>query len=159
MKTHGLRTTLALLLLSLAGAPRRARAEDAPPREASAAPAPVAAQVAAGATTPGAIHLMVNRGAPDRAALAAAVAAELRRPVEIVDTEAACPLPCMVVSVDRKHDHVCVQYATPAGVLRQRTIGIPVDPRESVDVIALLAGNVVREEAAALVAERRGTTA
>lgn len=97
-----------------------------------------------------ALHLVVRGDVPAPGAIATAVAAELAQPVDLRGVDATCPLPCAVITADPAHAQVTVQVALPGGGLRQRTIGLPADPAAAIDVIALLTGNLARDEAAEL---------
>lgn len=83
--------------------------------------------------------------------IARAIAAELDRQVSIIADDAACPAPCAAIAVDTSHDAATVRVTSDGGELRQRTISIPRDPAGAADVIALLVGNMAREEATAII--------
>jgi hypothetical protein len=91
------------------------------------------------------IHLTV-RGAIDASALAVQLAAELARPIDA--NHNACPAPC--VSVVVSGDSATVLYTDTAGTTRARTLELGREPAQWPTLITLLAGNLVRDEAAEL---------
>jgi hypothetical protein len=80
-----------------------------------------------------------------------AIEAELGRPVTALPDDAACPAPCAAVSIDTAHGTATVRVTSGSGDLRQRTISIPGDPAGAAEVIALLVGNLARDEATVLI--------
>ena len=108
----------------------------------------VAAPVVAHADEAGPVHLVAD--GVDGAALSASLAVELGRPVTAVAADAPCPSPCVVVH--RRGAEATVDVIAADGTLRRRTIGVPDDAAAAVDVIVLLASNLARDEAAAILA-------
>lgn len=116
----------------------------------SAAPR-ASAQNATSAVAPAlSITLRLNHSQLDAEAIRKAVELELKRPVTLaLDASEAQP----GLSALANPDHtVTVSYRAPNGLIRTRTIGLPSDPSRSAEVIALLAGNLTRDEAAELLA-------
>jgi hypothetical protein len=132
MSTSSPRSSIVLVLaLVLAAAPARADDDEAPP------PAPVNIIVTGG-----------GAGAAER--VARSIEAELDRAVILLAEDAPCPAPCAAIAIDGAHDAATVRVTSDAGELRQRSISIPRDPAGAAEVIALLVGNMAREEASAL---------
>ncbi len=149
----------ALILL----APTRVRANDAtfsPPATTPAAPP--TAQAPAGAASPPAapsttvatasapaLTLFVNVGAStlDRERIRAAIARELGVSVSLADN-ADATLRVSVLSDARLN----VAYTSPAGEVLERTVDLPTQAERAEEVIALMAGNLSRDEAAELLA-------
>jgi len=94
------------------------------------------------------LHLVV-RGSSDPASLRAGIAAELGSEVVLVAGE--CNLPCLDVAIDGSRDAELV-FAPSSGASRRRTIMLGNDTTQWPLVVALLAGNLVRDEAADLLA-------
>lgn len=121
----------------------------APPAFADDAPADDAPAVAAGAPVPdGAIRVIV-RGALDPIAVAAQIAAELGVATSLVDEDAACAAPCAMISHDGTF--AAVHMIGASGTSLSRMIELPDGPA-AVEVVALVVGNLARDEAAILLA-------
>lgn len=115
----------------------------------------VHAQDAAEAETPAAsavlpISVQLNHATLDPEAVRKAIELELKRPVTLAPgTSETTP----GLSVVAHPDHtVTVSYRAETGLTRTRSIGLPQDPTRAAEVIALLAGNLTRDEAAELLA-------
>ena len=92
---------------------------------------------------------LVVQGAIDTESLRSRVAAELGLDVALVD--GACDTPCVDVAIDRNRT-AKLRFTPRTGASRERTVTLGDDPRQWPLVITLLAGNVVRDEAADLLA-------
>lgn len=88
------------------------------------------------------LHLSLH-GNLDREALRAHIASELNVVVMLADE--ACLVPCLDVTVDG--GRATVVYAPKSGSQRERTIELGSDTEQWPLVVALLAGNVARDEA------------
>ena len=120
-----------LVAAVLVAAPAPARAEDPPP-----------------------LHALVSGGPAGTADLVVrAIAVELGRPVTLLANDAACPAPCAAITIDTQQATATARVTADNGELRQRTISVPSDPAGRADVIALLVGNLARDEAAAIAGE------
>lgn len=95
-------------------------------------------------------------GAVDAKAIAGAIAAELGVATTLVDTDAACTAPCISISVDDRA-HAAIVVVMPDAT-RQRTIDLPASPGAAAEVVALVVGNLARDEASALLADRAPAT-
>lgn len=95
------------------------------------------------------LHLAVH-GSIDSAALAASIARELSLEVAVVD--GTCDVPCLAVTIDGAYA-ATVMFAPRTGWSRQRTIKLGSDTTQWPQLITLLAGNVVRDEARAVLGE------
>lgn len=84
-----------------------------------------------------------------------AIEVELGRPVALA---AASTGPSLLVVAHRNRT-ATVSFRTSSGVTRSRTIGVPQDEARSAEVIALLSGNLSRDEAAELLASLAAKTA
>jgi len=140
MKTHWLATVLVFAALSLT---RGAHAQSA---------------VVAPSATRDALQLELDLGNSnlDAELVRKAIELELKRPVSLVPrgTEHAG------LSVKAQSNHtVTVSYRSGTGELRTRSIGIPEDSARGAEVIALLSGNLSRDEAAELLASLTAKTA
>jgi hypothetical protein len=132
------RSLVATLVLALGGLGSVAHADDPAP-----APAPAPAPP---------FHAIVSGGPAGGAErVARAIEAELGRTVELLASDAACPAPCAAVVIDASHNTATVRLTSDAGELRQRTISVPTDPAGIADIIALLVGNMAREEATTII--------
>ena len=119
------------------------------------APAPTRAQTAPEATsettnTALTLDLALGNSQLDGESVRKAIELELRRPV-LIRGAAAAPGPSLSVAAHADRS-VTVTYRASNGSSRARSIGIPQDPARAAEVIALLAGNVSRDEAAELLA-------
>jgi|JI10StandDraft_1071094.scaffolds.fasta_scaffold08850_8 hypothetical protein len=121
------------VLLGVAALTAGAARGDAP----HAAPAPAAAPLA-----------LAVRGAPPRP-IADAIADELGVPVAIATGE-ACAAPCVSIAVAA--DRTAIIAVTLPDGAQARTIGLPADPEDAAEIIALVVGNLARDQAAALLA-------
>ena len=89
------------------------------------------------------------RGGVDRDSLRARIASELGANVLVAD--GPCALPCLDVTVE--NGRATVVYAPKIGPQRERTIDLGSDAEQWPLVIALLAGNVARNEAEDLISQ------
>ncbi len=130
--------TVAAVLMAFA---TTARGDDVP------APTPPSASTAAPAE---ALRVHV-RGGLDAAPVAAAIAAELGIATVVVDTDAACTAPCVAIVVD---DHARASIVVVLSTAtQQRVIDLPAGPAGAAEVVALVVGNLARDQAAALLAD------
>ena len=143
MRVHELATCLLFAALSATAA---ARAETAP---AAATPAPATATALP-------LRLELGSSKLDAESVRRAIERELQHAVRI----GAAPSEGESLSVVVHPDHsATVTYRASNGVLRSRSIGIPQDSSPAAEVIALLAGNLSRDEAAELLADLLARTA
>lgn len=127
----GLSAILLALVLSIPAAPALVRA----------APAAPAARVA----------ITVSIGDElDGAAVRSRIAAELKAPIVPRPDGGVCDLPCLSITVDS--GSATVAFTPLRGASRARTVELGADAAQWPVVIALLAGNVVRDEAADVLA-------
>ncbi|MEZ4402321.1 MAG: hypothetical protein R3B06_20010 [Kofleriaceae bacterium] len=91
------------------------------------------------------------RGPGDGAAVARAITDELGVAATLIDGAAACPAPCVTVAVDVDH-RATITVALPTGV-QARSIELPAGTAAATDVVALVVGNLVRDQAGELLAE------
>ena len=149
MKAWNIASGLCLLALSVAA---RSQAQSAPARATvvETPPAPAAASAAAAPRSPLALSVQLNHAALDPEAIRKAIELELNRPV-ILRNDAPENAPTLAVIANPNHT-VTVSYRTANGLIRTRTIGLPQDHARSAEVIALLSGNLSRDEAAELLA-------
>lgn len=110
----------------------------------------LAARAHAGTTTPSAIELTVT-GAVDTGVIATSIASELSRSITPITTTAACHAPCLAIAVT--HSSATVTFTTADGGTRQRTVELGSDRTEWTTMLTLLAGNLVRDEAADLLVD------
>ena len=141
MKAWKFASCLGLLALGVAA---RSQAQSAPAAAVAASPAPTAANA------PLALSVQQNHVALDPEAIRKAVELELSRPV-VLSNDAPENAPTLVVSANPNHT-VTVSYRAPSGLTRTRTIHLPRDHARNAEVIALLSGNLTRDEAAELLA-------
>jgi len=132
-------TLAAGLLFAALGAAAEARAQPAP------APAPAPA-----ISTALPLQLELGNSKLDPEAVRKAVELELKRPVVLTTTPAEAPSLLVIAHPNRT---VTVSYQTSAGTTRSRSISIPEDGARGAEVIALLSGNLSRDEAAELLAD------
>jgi len=143
MRVHGLAIRLLFAALSVTAG---ARAETA---SAAATPAPATATVLP-------LRLELGGSKLDAESVRRAIERELQHAVRI----GAAPSEGESLSVVVHPDHsATVTYRASNGVLRSRSIGIPQDSSAAAEVIALLAGNLSRDEAAELLADLLAKTA
>ncbi len=109
------------------------------------------AAAAAEVSTPLALSAQLGSSKLDPEAIRHAVELELKRPVALRAAPSSGSSPLLTVVVHANHT-VSVSYLEASGTARTRTIGIPQDPARGAEVIALLAGNLSRDEAAELLA-------
>ncbi len=102
----------------------------------------------AGAVADGAIRVLVT-GSLDRVAIAAQIAAELGVATSIVDDEAACAVPCAMISHDGTF--AAVHMIGASGTSLSRMIELPDGPAAA-EIVALVVGNLARDESAILLA-------
>lgn len=98
---------------------------------------------------PTALTVSVGDGI-DGDAVRGRLSTELRMPVVATREGGACKLPCLSVTVDGAS--ATVSFTPVRGVPRARTVELGTDASQWPIVITLLAGNVVRDEAADLLA-------
>jgi len=103
---------------------------------------------AGGTTTP--IELTVT-GSVDTGVIATSIASELSRPITPITARTACHAPCLAIAVT--HSTATITFTTADGGTRQRTIELGSDRAEWTTMLTLLAGNLVRDEAADLLAD------
>lgn len=135
--------TCALTGAGLASSARASAQSPPPATPATETDAPAPAE-------PFKVWLDVGHSGLDRERIRTAIARELGAEVILTDT-ADTPLK-VIVSGERLQ----VAYATPSGESLSRTVDLPSEPERSIEVIALMIGNLTRNEAAELVAELRG---
>jgi hypothetical protein len=87
-------------------------------------------------------------GPIDPSLVAASVASELAQPVARIDQ---CTAGCLAVAV--VDQQATVTYRAPDGSIRARTIALPADGSQWPLLVSLLAGNLVRDEADALLVD------
>ena len=107
-----------------------------------AAPAAVRAE-------PAALTVSIAEGV-DAAAVRARLAAELKAKIHARPDGGACELPCLSITLDA--GSATVAFTPLRGAPRARTVELGADPAQWAIVIALLAGNVVRDEASEVLA-------
>lgn len=95
------------------------------------------------------MKLDLGRSKLDAEAVRLAVERELRRPVTIAGAADDASL-SVVANADRT---VTVSYRTSRGETRTRSVGLPEDSSRGAEIVALLSGNLSRDEAAELLAE------
>ncbi|HKO51634.1 MAG TPA: hypothetical protein VJV79_28185 [Polyangiaceae bacterium] len=137
MRVHGFAAGLVFAALSVAVG---ARAQPATP---------------AAAVTSSALPLQLDLGSSglDAEAVRKAIELELKRPV-VLTTLAADTRNAPDLSVIAHADHtVTVSYRTNTGTTRSRSMNLPEDRARGAEVIALLSGNLSRDEAAELLAD------
>jgi hypothetical protein len=99
------------------------------------------------------VHLYVT-GPIDSAVVAQTLATELERPIAVVsDGDASCGAPCLVVALSGAT--ATVTFAT-ATTTRERTIELGAEHARWPELITLLAGNLVRDDASGLLVEPPG---
>ncbi|HET9988156.1 MAG TPA: hypothetical protein VFQ65_06545, partial [Kofleriaceae bacterium] len=96
------------------------------------------------------IELAVS-GSIDAGVVATSIATELARPVAPIAATDACHAPCLAVAV--AGDTATITFTTANGGTRQRTIELGKDRAQWTEMVTLLAGNLVRDEAAELLAD------
>lgn len=114
-------------------------------RAASSAPAPAPA-----AATALALNVQLNRSALEPEAIRKAVELELKRSI-VLSSDRAESAQGLSVVVHPDHT-VTVSYRAANGLTRTRSIGLPRDAARGAEVIALLSGNLSRDEASELLA-------
>ena len=134
MRVYELATCLVLVTLSVATG---ARAQ-------TALPSPAVTQ------DPLPLTLDLGRSKLDAEAVRRAIELELKRPI-VITNEAADGASLSVIA--HPNQTVTVAYRTSTGATRTRVIGVPADASRAAEVIALLSGNLSRDEAAQLLAE------
>jgi hypothetical protein len=119
------------------------------PAASSPAVAAPAASGAPAAAAPAAVTVSIGDGL-DAAAVQGRLAAELKTPIVPRPDGGACALPCLSVTADG--GSATVAFTPLRGAPRARTVELGADPAQWPVVIALLAGNLVRDEAADVLA-------
>ncbi|MBL8621534.1 MAG: hypothetical protein JNK64_09530 [Myxococcales bacterium] len=113
--------------------------------------APARADAAAAAAAPAAAALNVRvTGGADPAIIAAAIAAELGVPTAVAADGAACTAPCVAVEIGADA-RAAIAVVLASGTY-QRAIALPAAPGAAAEVVALVVGNLARDEAGALLA-------
>ncbi|HWA70978.1 MAG TPA: hypothetical protein VG937_01515 [Polyangiaceae bacterium] len=125
-----------------AASPSAAPAASAVPTP-STAPAPVPSTAPAPTRFP--LWLDLGHSGLDKTKVRAAIEQELGAPVELTET-ADTPLRVIIDSNQR----VQIAFTTPSGESLSRTVDLPADPERRVEIIALMVGNLTRNEAADL---------
>lgn len=138
MRTRALPATLLFAVLSIAAAAR-------------AQPAPAATEAAGATSSELPLKLALGGSKLDPEVVRKAVELELKRPVVLSASTPARGSECLYVVVNANRT-VTVSYATNGGLRRTRSIAIPEDNARGAEVIALLSGNLSRDEAAELLA-------
>jgi hypothetical protein len=133
MKVHTLAVALVLAVL---GVSREARAQSGS-----------SAASAASAALP--LTLELGNSKLDPESVRKAIELELKRPVLL---DAAASNGAHLTVVAHESHSVTVSYQSSTGEARTRSIGIPEDRARAAEVIALLSGNLSRDEAAELLA-------
>lgn len=90
-------------------------------------------------------------GSVDAGVIATSIATELARPVTPLAANEACHAPCLAIAVSGTA--ATVTFTTASGGTRQRTIELGADRAEWSQLVTLLAGNLVRDEASDLLAD------
>lgn len=90
------------------------------------------------------------RGSLEATAVAAAIADELGVATSIVADHDGCNAPCAVITIDASR-MATIQLISSGGV-QMRSIELPESESTATDVVALVVGNLARDESAALVA-------
>ncbi len=109
----------------------------------------LAPSVPAALAAPAALTVSIGDGL-DGDAVRSRLAAELRTPIAARPDGGACDLPCLSITVDG--GSATVAFTPLRGAPRARTVELGGDPAQWPVVIALLAGNVVRDEASDVLA-------
>jgi hypothetical protein len=148
----------AALSVALLVRPAQAQPTEAGPAPSAAAPSqalPATTQPepprAKRATGPLKLHVETNSRPFDKAKLRAALAAELGRPVLLVEGAGDVDLQVELVS----DTHATVTYKTPNNELLRHGVDLPPDHERSVQVVSWLTVNLVRDEASELLDELR----
>jgi len=116
----------------------------------AADPAGFAAGTAATSNAPLPLTIALSNSKLDPEAIRNAIELELKRPVTLAKAEASSGASLSVtVSADKT---ATVAYREENGLTRSRSISLPQDPARAPEVIALLSGNLSRDEAAELLA-------
>jgi len=147
------RTRAVCLALAELCASTRGHAQQSAPNAPAASASARPAAAPASASAPLALTLSLADSQLDPEAVRRAVELELKRPVVLAnDAPAPGPgTPKLEVIVNGDHT-VSVSYYAENGVTRSRSIELPRDARRSPELIALLSGNLSRDEAAELLA-------
>jgi len=134
MVVHGFAAALVFAVLSISLV-ARAQTADSPP-----------------AATRASLSLKLELGSSklDAEAVRKAVELELKRPVVLAASANDGPGLTVTAHPNRT---VTVSYRTSTGETRARSIGVPEDSARAAEVIALLSGNLSRDEAAELLAD------
>ncbi len=90
------------------------------------------------------INLSVT-GSVDPGVVATSIATELARPIAPQPPHAACKAPCLAIAVAGRS--ATVTFTTATGGTRQRTIELGGDRAQWIELVTLLAGNLVRDDA------------
>jgi hypothetical protein len=112
----------------------------------SFAQAPAADAAANGTAAPLDVRLALGQRSLDRERVRAALERELGKPVALSDADSA-PL-VLSVGADGR---LTARYSRPAEPELVRQVDLPADDERAVEVIALLAGNLTRDEASELI--------
>ncbi|HEY0255255.1 MAG TPA: hypothetical protein VGC41_27190, partial [Kofleriaceae bacterium] len=90
------------------------------------------------------INLAVS-GSIDAGVVATSIATELSRPISPQAANTACHAPCLAIAIAGKS--ATVTFTTATGGTRQRTIELGNDRAQWPELVTLLAGNLVRDDA------------
>ncbi|MBK9071963.1 MAG: hypothetical protein IPL79_13310 [Myxococcales bacterium] len=91
-------------------------------------------------------------GMPSTTQLATALDVELKTTIALVAATAICPALCIEIAFDAAGKSVFVRVVGTRGETRERRLLLPDDAAQWLQATVLLAGNLVRDEAAALIA-------
>jgi len=133
MRVYALAIGLIFAALSATG---RARAQTTPPSD-----------TASSTALP--LELELGNSKLDAETVRKAIELELKRPVVLSATAVGA---ASLTVTAHANQTVTVSYRTNTGMTRARSIGVPADGARGAEVIALLAGNLSRDEAAELLA-------
>lgn len=91
-------------------------------------------------------------GMPSTTQLATALDVELKTTIALVAATAICPALCIEIAFDADAKSVFVRVVGKRGETRERRLLLPDDASQWLQATVLLAGNLVRDEAAAIIA-------
>ena len=91
-------------------------------------------------------------GMPSSTQLATGLDAELKTTIALVASTAICPALCIEIAFDAAGKSVFVRVVGTRGETRERRLLLPDDASQWLQATVLLAGNLVRDEAAAIIA-------
>ncbi|HEY0464115.1 MAG TPA: hypothetical protein VGC79_07905, partial [Polyangiaceae bacterium] len=99
------------------------------------------------------LRLELGNSKLDAETVRKAIEIELKQPIMLETSQAGTPEAPGLSVVAHENHTVTVSYRTSAGTTRSRSIRLPEDSSRGAEVIALLSGNVSRDEAAELLAD------